>query len=82
MKMFYTCLYYLFQRYLKIQQESNRDIKWSHDEELELLKGYHIFGDKFHLIELYFLPHRRKKDVKLRYLIFVRGTSTYKFTQL
>ncbi len=39
---------------------------WSLLEDFYLLKGYGIFGEKWHLHILFFLSHRRADDIKTR----------------
>lgn len=44
----------------------NRDLKWSHEEDCALLRGFQTFGDKWTLVGVFFLPHRKKKELKYR----------------
>ena len=40
--------------------------RWSHVEDLDLLKGYQRFGDKWHLIGMFYLPKRKHMEIKNR----------------
>jgi hypothetical protein len=58
-----------FRRYVDLKRERKRNIRnWSIDEDIDLLKGFQLFGsDKWHMINLYFLPHRPKKELRNRW---------------
>jgi len=41
--------------------------KWSLEEDIDLLKGFQVYGDKWPMINLYFLPHRSRRELKSRW---------------
>lgn len=60
-------------RYLKLEPDAkSRDSRWTHFEDVDLLRGFFALGDKWHLISLYFLPHRKKKELKLRWSLILK----------
>ena len=46
-------------------QRKNRP--WTHEDDINLLKGFQVFGAKFNMIKMYFVPDRQKKESKRRY---------------
>ena len=56
-------------RYQKLvsQYRARRDLKWPHEEDLDLLRGYQAFGERWPLIKIFFLPHRKPLQIRLRY---------------
>jgi hypothetical protein len=40
--------------------------RWSREEEISLLKGFQIFGNKWHMVKLYFLPYKTRNEIRLR----------------
>jgi hypothetical protein len=57
-----------FKRYAALEKNSKGREKWSHEEDLDLLRGYQIYGDKWPLISIYFFPHRCHKELKARWV--------------
>lgn len=59
-----------FKRYhkLELDYKSRDEGKWTHDEELDLLRGFYLFGDRWPLIKLFFLPHKTPHQIKYRYI--------------
>eukprot|EP01035_Chromulina_nebulosa_P027310 gene27310-35890_t len=58
----------IFKTYQRMDAEyRNRDLKWSHEEDCALLRGFQTFGDKWTLVGVFFLPHRKKKELKYRW---------------
>lgn len=58
-----------FKRYAALEKGNKGREKWSHEEDLDLLRGYQIYGqDKWPLIGIYFFPHRCHKELKARWL--------------
>ena len=54
-------------RYLKLEKEKKaRDGKWTHEEDIQLLRGYQVYGEKWSLVSLFFLPHRQRKELRQR----------------
>ena len=54
-------------RYQRLEANyRNRDPKWSHEEELDLLRGFRVFGERWPLIKIFFLPHRKPQQIKLK----------------
>jgi len=65
-----------FKRYIKLDREKRvRDMKWTHNEDLNLLRGFQIYGEKWPMISIFFLPHRSKKDIKARWSILLKEWS-------
>lgn len=46
---------------------SRMQSKWTDYEYINLLRGFQVYGDKWHLISIFFLPHRHRKEIKKRY---------------
>lgn len=59
---------YIFFRYRELEMENkiHSTKKWTRDEEIALLKGFQIFGNKWHMVKLYFLPYKTRNEIKLR----------------
>ena len=58
-------------RYQKLSNDyRDRDHKWNHSEELELLKGYQAFGERWPLIRVFYLPHRRSPQIRAKLVFF------------
>lgn len=53
-------------RYTALQKNCTNRQEWSHEEDLDLLRGYQIYGDKWPLISIFFFPHRCRKELKAR----------------
>ena len=53
-------------RYTALEKSSRERDVWTHDEDLDLLRGYQIYGDKWPLISIFFFPHRCRKELKAR----------------
>ena len=49
--------------------------KWSLEEDIDLLKGFQVYGDKWHMINLYFLPHRSRRELKSRWGALLKDSS-------
>ena len=48
--------------------------KWEHSEDVQLLRGFQVFGEKWSLVSSYFLPHRNRRELRLRYVyVYVCG---------
>lgn len=56
-----------FKRYREFEQEKQRHQKWTSDQDKELLRGFQVFGSKWFMIKLYFLPNKSRHEIKLRY---------------
>jgi hypothetical protein len=57
-----------FKKYLSLQEEKRkRGVKWTHEEDVAMLRGYQIYGAKWQLISIFFLPHRHHNDIKKRW---------------
>ncbi len=57
-----------FKKYLGLQEEKRkRGIKWTHEEDIAMLRGYQIYGAKWQLISIFFLPHRHHNEIKKRW---------------
>jgi len=64
-------MFLFFYSYQILETEfRKRDTKWNHAEDCDLLRGYQIFGEKWPLIQIYYLPQRKKKEMKLRFVSF------------
>ena len=62
-----------FKSYLKLMKERGRNQrKWSLEEDVDLLKGYQVYGDKWAMINLYFLPHRPRRELKARWVALLK----------
>lgn len=63
-----------FRKYLKLLKDRKRNIRnWTLEEDIDLLKGFQVFGsDKWHMINLYFLPHRPRRELKNRWAYLVK----------
>lgn len=58
-----------FQEYLRLRKRYVNDRegqKWTHLEDLNLLRGYQVYGDKWQMISIFFLPTRNRKEIKQR----------------
>ena len=55
-----------FKRYRVVELEKQRHQKWTLDEDRELLRGFQVFGPKWVMIKLYFLPNKSRLVIKLR----------------
>ncbi len=44
----------------------NRKKQWDIDQDINLLKGFQVFGPKFNMIKMYFLPDRHKTVIRNR----------------
>ena len=56
-----------FRKFIRYEAEySARDSKWTHVEELDLLRGFQLFGEKWPLIKIFFLPHRKTHQIRIR----------------
>ena len=54
-----------FKRYQQLRASNyQRDSRWSLSELFALLKGFEVFGEKFMLINVYFLSHMRVVDIR------------------
>lgn len=63
-----------FRKYLKLLKDRKRNIRnWTLEEDTDLLKGFQVFGsDKWHMINLYFLPHRPRRELKNRWAYLLK----------
>ena len=57
-----------FRKFIRYEAEYSamRDSKWTHAEELDLLRGFQLFGEKWPLIKMFFLPHRKTHQIRIR----------------
>ena len=55
-----------FKRYRVFEMEKQRHQKWTSDEDKELLRGFQVFGSKWFMIKLYFLPNKSRHEIKNR----------------
>lgn len=55
-----------FKRYRVFELEKQRHQKWTADEDKELLRGFQVFGSKWFMTKLYFLPNKSRHEIKLR----------------
>lgn len=56
-----------FRKFIRYEAEYGaRDSKWTHLEELDLLRGFQLFGEKWPLIKMFFLPHRKAHQIRIR----------------
>lgn len=54
-------------RYQKLEADyRNRDTKWSPEEELELLRAFQVFGNRWPLVRIFYFPHRKLSQLKLK----------------
>lgn len=53
---------------MKYEQIKKNNQVWTHAEDLELLRGFQLFGSKWSLYHMFFLPHKRKSLMKSRWL--------------
>lgn len=54
-------------RYRDLDRENRiQNRKWTIEEEVALLRGFQVFGSKWNMIKLYFLPHKTRNEIKLR----------------
>ena len=54
-------------RYQKLEAEyRSRDTKWSPEEELELLRAFRVFGNRWPLVRIFYFPHRKLSQLKLK----------------
>jgi hypothetical protein len=42
------------------------DRSWKLEEDMLLLRGYGVYGDKWPLISMFYLPQRNRKEVQIR----------------
>ena len=56
-----------FKRYRAFEIEKQRHQKWTLGEDKELLRGFQVFGSKWFMIKLYFLPNKSRHEIKQRY---------------
>eukprot|EP01039_Chlorochromonas_danica_P005577 gene5577-6140_t len=61
-----------FKRFQQIIAEGkgslrSKDEAWSLIDDFFLLKGFQVFGHKWHLYSLFFLPHRKAEEMKYRW---------------
>jgi hypothetical protein len=63
-----------FKLYMKLETDKKNNSVWTHAEDLELLRGFQVFGSKWALYHLFFLPHKRKSLIKLRWAAFQKMT--------
>merc|ERR1711871_404408 len=62
-----------FREYLRLERDRKfKDSKWTHREDLSLLRGYQVFGEKWPMINIFFLPHRHRKEIKSRWAALVK----------
>jgi len=66
-----------FKKYLQLRQEKKlRDNKWSHDEDMNLLRGYQTYGERWSLIRIFFTPNRKRSQIKQRWLTLIKSWKT------
>jgi len=54
-------------RYQKLEADyRSRDTKWSSEEELELLRAFQVFGNRWPLVRIFYFPHRKISQLKLK----------------
>lgn len=69
-----------FKSYLKLMKERGRNQrKWTLEEDIDLLKGFQVYGDKWPMINLYFLPHRSRRELKIRWATLLKESSKTSF---
>ena len=51
---------------LELDYKVRDEMKWIHEEELDLLRGFYLFGDRWALIKIFFLPHKTSHQIKYR----------------
>lgn len=65
-----------FKKYVKQMKERGKSQpKWTLDEDIDLLKGFQVYGDKWHMIHLYFLPHRPRRELKSRWATLLKESA-------
>jgi hypothetical protein len=65
-----------FKKYVKLMRERGKSQpKWTLEEDIDLLKGFQVYGDKWHMINLYFLPHRPRRELKSRWTTLLKDSS-------
>jgi hypothetical protein len=56
-------------RYQKLSSDyRERDHEWTHAEQLELLRGFQAFGERWPLVRIFHLPHRRAQQLRAKYV--------------
>jgi hypothetical protein len=60
----YACCCYRFQKLSADYRDRNH--QWPLDEELELLRGYQAFGERWPLVRVFCLPHRRPPQLRAK----------------
>lgn len=55
-----------------IVEKRLRDRQWQHPEDINLLRGFQVFGHKWPLLAKVYLPHRNIKEVRIRWRAFLR----------
>lgn len=55
-----------------IVPQRQREDRWQHSEDLNLLRGFQVCGHRWLLLTKLFLPHRRAKDVRNRWNLFLK----------
>ena len=66
-----------FKRYMTLDKTLPGGIlvglnSWSRDEDLDLLRGFQIYGNKWPLIAVFFFPHKCRKELKNRWTMIQR----------
>ena len=57
-------------RYLSLKYEKDKR-SWTKEEDLLLLRGFGVHGEKWSLISMFFLPQRNRKEIRARFRIAV-----------
>jgi hypothetical protein len=57
-----------FKKYRVLEMEKQRNQKWTSGEDKELLRGFQVFGPKWFMIKLYFIPNKGRHEIKNRYV--------------
>ena len=52
-------------RYLSLKYEKE-ERSWTKEEDLLLLRGFGVHGEKWSLISMFFLPQRNRKEIRTR----------------
>jgi hypothetical protein len=54
-------------RYQKLSSNyRERDHEWTHAEQLDLLRGFQAFGERWPLVRIFYLPHRRAQQLRAK----------------
>jgi hypothetical protein len=62
-----------FKHFLSLEKErKKKNNEWSHNEDLNLLRGYQVYGEKWPMINVFFLPHRQRKEIRSRWSSLVK----------